>query len=181
MNQGDLNNEKPPQYGRDSELDSPNPVDDDKSENQSKGFSSDDVDVELPVAEIAAPELSPNNPYRDSESDQNPSPLRSQFVQPANVGAIQFSKELQNMSAQGGAVGSIILGLWSMICALITYYSFINAILAMVLGLYGLNSSKRSMALMGIIMGFIGLFMSLMEINELLGRFWEEQQSNQFE
>lgn len=91
---------------------------------------------------------------------------------------VDFDRELQNMSAIGGAVGGFVLGAWSIICSLITFFGFINAWLAIALGIYGLTSSRRGLAVIGIILGICGLFMSLMEFNQVVGEYFLNQQDD---
>jgi hypothetical protein len=89
---------------------------------------------------------------------------------------IDLDQELSNLSATGGAVGGFVLGLWSIVCSLITYFGFINAGLAILLGIYGLSSSRKRLAMVGILLGVCGLMMSLMEINEIVGDYLLNQQ-----
>ena len=77
----------------------------------------------------------------------------------------------QNLAALGGAVGAIILGIWSIGGALLTPYSCINALLGMMMGIWGLNSSRRKMAILGMILCLIGLVLSLSEFSTTLANF----------
>ena len=88
----------------------------------------------------------------------------------------QFENNLQNISALGGAVGGLVLGGWSIICSLITYYGFINAILAILLGIYGLSSNRKKMSVIGIVLGVCGLLLCLMEINQSLSNYFLDRQ-----
>lgn len=107
------------------------------------------------------------NPYQDRDS-YSPPPL-------------DLGSELKNLSATGGAVGSLVLGIWSIISALITFFAFINAGLAILLGLYGLGSGRKKLAMIGIALGIVGLFMSFMEISEWIGNSISEAEQAEFE
>lgn len=85
---------------------------------------------------------------------------------------VDVAVEFQNMSAIGGAVGAIVLGIWSIICSMITPFSAINGILALILGIWGLSSKHRRLAITGIVLGLTGLFLSLFEINETLSSWF---------
>ena len=90
--------------------------------------------------------------------------------------SMDFDRELQNLSAKGGAVGGLVLGVWSIISSLITFYGFINAALAILMGAYGLRSHHRGLAAIGIVLGICGLLLSMMEINQSISNYFLEQQ-----
>lgn len=116
------------------------------------------------MAELAAATASYGgtiNPYLDKKAYSTP---------PLDLG-----DELKNLSATGGAVGGLVLGTWSIISAMITFFAFINAGLAILLGLYGLSSPRKKLAVAGIVLGVIGLFMSFMEISEWVGGATNEE------
>jgi len=122
------------------------------------------------MAELATPNAASganHNPYRDRDAYAPP---------PLDLGS-----ELKNLSATGGAVGSFVLGIWSIISALITFFAFINAGLAILLGLYGLGSGRKKLAIAGIALGVVGLFMSFMEISEWVGNSISEAEQAEFE
>ncbi len=81
---------------------------------------------------------------------------------------VDVASEFQNMSAVGGAVGSLVLGIWSIIGAMLTPFSAINAFVALGLGLWGLNSRRSSLAMAGIVLALLGVFFSFLGINEQL-------------
>jgi len=62
-----------------------------------------------------------------------------------------------NLAARGGAIASIVLGAWSIVGAAITGYSFINALLGLVLGFWGMTSDVR-WPWLGLILSLVGLF-----------------------
>lgn len=132
------------------------------------------LDASEPVIGEVAEGIDNNNPYRDaSDFLRSPTKLAGAYKE---VSVPDLDQELQSMSAKGGAVGGFVLGVWSIICSLITYFGFINAAIAIVLGVYGLNSSRRGLAMLGILLGICGLFMSLMEINEVVSDYLVNQQ-----
>ena len=88
-----------------------------------------------------------------------------------------LNDDFKNLAATGGAVGGLILGIWSIICAMITVFAFINAGLAIALGCYGLGSSRKKMAAFGIVLGIAGLLMSFMEIGEWIGNSIQDAES----
>lgn len=62
-----------------------------------------------------------------------------------------------NLAARGGAIASVVLGAWSIIGASITGYSFINAVLGLMLGFWGMTSDVRWRQL-GLVLSLVGLF-----------------------
>ena len=68
---------------------------------------------------------------------------------------------LENVAAKGGAVGSLVLGAWSIIGSFITPFSFINAILGLMLGLWGMSSNQPRLAFIGLGLSTVGLLCCL--------------------
>lgn len=123
--------------------------------------------------DASAAESNENATIQDAESNvaaTQQTRLRQTFVQPAPI-----ANELKNISANGGAVGAIVLGTWSILCSLITPFSAINALLALLLGTYGLTSQKKKLAVVGMLLGIIGGAMSLIETNEILNDYFAEE------
>ena len=87
---------------------------------------------------------------------------------------------LDNIAANGGAVGAIVLGIWSFLGAFITNWSIINGILGVVLGLWGLTSRRRRMALIGILLCLISIFLSLIQVGELVKIYMNPVDENPF-
>jgi hypothetical protein len=75
---------------------------------------------------------------------------------------------LENMSANGGAIGSLVLGVWCVIGSFITNWSIINGLLGLLMGLWGLTSRKKRTAWIGIALCVLGILMSLIQVNELI-------------
>ncbi|MEQ1906422.1 MAG: hypothetical protein ABL888_19725 [Pirellulaceae bacterium] len=69
-----------------------------------------------------------------------------------------------NFAAVGGAVGSCVLGVWSILGSLFTPFSAINGLIGILLGLWGLRSPRYQLSLLGIILAVIGFFMSILRI-----------------
>lgn len=70
-------------------------------------------------------------------------------------------EDLDNVAAVGGAVSSLVLGIWSIIGSFITTLSVINAFLGLLLGVWGFSSSKRWMAKIGTLLCLVGIFFSV--------------------
>lgn len=69
-------------------------------------------------------------------------------------------EDMDNVAAVGGAVSALVLGIWSIFGSFITPLSFINAVLGLLLGSWGLSSRKRRMARVGIFLCMAGIFLS---------------------
>ncbi len=69
-----------------------------------------------------------------------------------------------NLAAVGGAVGSCVLGVWSILGSLFTPYSAINGIFGILLGLWGIQSPRFRLSILGTVLAVIGFFMSLLRI-----------------
>ena len=78
---------------------------------------------------------------------------------------------MENMSANGGAVGALVLGVWCLAGSLITNWSIINGLIGLLMGLWGLTSRKRKTALIGICLCLVGIFLSLVQANEIINTF----------
>ena len=89
------------------------------------------------------------------------------FTKPGDLPA-----SFQNLAAVGGAVGAVILGIWSIAGALITPYSGINALLGIMMGIWGLSSSKRKTAILGMVLCLIALILSLSEFSTTFANFF---------
>jgi hypothetical protein len=66
----------------------------------------------------------------------------------------------QRFAEIGGAVASVVLGAWSIAGAFLTPWSIINSLMAILLGFWGLTSPRRNWAVLGILLAFLGLFIS---------------------
>ncbi len=78
---------------------------------------------------------------------------------------------LDNLSANGGAVGALVLGIWSIIGVFITNWSIINGVLGLLLGLWGLTSGKRRMAWIGIAFCLVSIFLAMIQVSDLVDAY----------
>ncbi len=87
---------------------------------------------------------------------------------------------LENMSANGGAIGSLVLGIWCVIGSFITNWSIINGLIGLLMGFWGLTSRKQRMAWIGITLCVIGIFMSLVQVSELVNMYLKSVEEDAF-
>ena len=88
----------------------------------------------------------------------------------------QLPAGFENLSATGGAVGALVLGIWSILGSLLTPYAAINSILGIMLGFWGITSTrKKRLALIGIVLSGIGLAMSLFEVSRIISLFFADE------
>lgn len=71
---------------------------------------------------------------------------------------------LDNHTAVGGANAAIALGIWTLVGALLTQWSFINGLIGIGLGSWGLNSPKARRAGIGIALCLAGIFLCMVNI-----------------
>lgn len=62
-----------------------------------------------------------------------------------------------SVAANGGAVASITLGIWSILGAFFSSLSIINSLLGVCLGMWGLTSRKKKTAMFGILLCLMGI------------------------
>lgn len=144
-----------------------NPVNSQPGEGQqSKGQPSDignaansqPIQAELVQAELVEPTLAPTAEL---------------VMAPPNY---QLPAGFENLSATGGAVGALVLGIWSILGSLLTPYAAINSILGIMLGFWGITSTrKKRLALIGIVLSGIGLAMSLFEVSRIISLFFADE------
>ena len=77
----------------------------------------------------------------------------------------------QNLAAVGGAVGALLLGIWSIFGATISPYASINAMVGILMGCWGITSLRKKMAIIGIVLCLIGLGLSIWEINGVISNY----------
>ena len=85
-----------------------------------------------------------------------------------------LATNLQNLSANGGAVGALVLGIWCFMGSFITNWSIINGILGLLLGTWGLTSQRKKTAWIGIALCTIGILLCLAEFSELVNKWMYE-------
>ena len=130
----------------------------------------DDVNVSNRPPETAGPEITAvfesqkeTPPDEIITADLAVSRESAQFLAPPPV-----PRSLQNISANGGAVGAMVLGFWCLLGSLLTNWSLINGFLGLVLGLWGLSSQKKKTAWLGITLCVIGILMSTVQVSEMV-------------
>ena len=75
----------------------------------------------------------------------------------AQVTDHQLPPQFQNISAKGGAVAAIVLGCLAIFGAFLTQWSLFNALVGLLLGLWGLKSNLHRTSMIGICFCLIGL------------------------
>ena len=88
--------------------------------------------------------------------------------------------DLEGIAANGGSVGALVLGIWSILGSFLTYWSMINGILGLMLGVWGLASRKPRLAWIGILLSVVGCFMSMMEVGEIVSKYWNVETDPEF-
>ena len=71
---------------------------------------------------------------------------------------------LDNHTAVGGANAATALGIWTLVGALLTQWSFINGLIGLGLGIWGLKSPKARRAGIGIALCLAGIFLCLVNV-----------------
>ena len=90
----------------------------------------------------------------------------AELVSPPPLGSLPPAFE--NLAAIGGAVGSLVLGVWSILGSLLTPYAAINSGLGLILGAWGMTSKKKKLAMLGIVLSIAGFGLSLFEISRFI-------------
>ncbi len=83
-----------------------------------------------------------------------------------------IAANMDNMAANGGAIGALVLGIWVIAGSFITSWSLINGLLGLIMGFWGLTSRKQRIAWIGISLCLIGIFMCLIEVNHLANQYF---------
>ena len=81
---------------------------------------------------------------------------------------------MANLAAKGGAVGAIVLGVLSFIGSFITSYAILNSFLGVALGLWGLRSNHRRMAMIGMGLCLLSGFFCVLDISEWMQSLWSD-------
>lgn len=90
---------------------------------------------------------------------------------PKRVGSGEVRFDVNDsIAANGGSVAALVLGIWSIFGALFTSLSLINGMIGIVLGIWGLTSRKKSLAVFGIVLCFVGIMACMLNITYF---FWE--------
>ena len=83
----------------------------------------------------------------------------------------EMPASFQNLAAVGGAVGALLLGIWSIFAATISPYAGITAMVGILMGCWGITSLRKKMAIIGIVLCLIGLGLSVWEINGVISNY----------
>lgn len=94
--------------------------------------------------------------------------VESNRADPAIPARAVWPTPIDNHAATGGAVGSVALGVWSIIAAFITPWSMINAVLGSFLAIWGLQSPRTRTAITGLVICGIGGLLSVINLPLLL-------------
>jgi hypothetical protein len=139
--------------------------------------------IEAPIANTRDPdqESSPLEPEQANHSKtgeivQAPPVIYAvSSPQPARkiIPAPPVAAELEGIAANGGAVGAVVLGVWSILGSTLTSWSLINAVLGLAMGLWGLSSKRPRTAWIGIVLSVLGAFLSLAVVSEWVTGFWQ--------
>jgi hypothetical protein len=107
------------------------------------------------------------------DSDEHPAQAK-EGPDPGYISA--ESKMLDNIASKGGAVGGFVLGLLAVAGSFITSYSIINGVIGLLLGIWGLKSNHRRLAVIGIVLSMVGVILSSVQINDLI-QWWLQVQA----
>ena len=121
------------------------------------------------------------NPVADGQD--NFDTKNALLATPAGLGfsnAPPIASNMENMAANGGAVGALVLGIWVVLGSFITSWSLINGILGLVMGFWGLTSRKQRMAWVGIALCLVGIFMCLVEVNQVVNEYLNAVDETEF-
>lgn len=117
-------------------------------------------------------ELSTNN------SQLKKCPFCAELIQEAAIVCRHCGRTLTTTSAyvqpqkrdySGVAITSLAMGIFSCLAWLFPLCGLPISVLALILGIVGINSSKRNLAIAGIVMSAIGLILTI--INSLMGAY----------
>ncbi len=78
--------------------------------------------------------------------------------------------EMDNVAAVGGAVAALVLGAWSLLGAFVTPWSIINAVLGIVLGIWGISSRRRRLAWIGIMLCLASAIFCLVQYSGIINQ-----------
>ena len=110
------------------------------------------AEVAEPAEGVEAVEAIPVARYADSiEAAQE-----AKKIEPVSH---QLPPQFQNVAAKGGAVGALVLGCLAVFGAFVTQWSLFNAIIGVLLGMWGLSSNMSRTAVVGMILCVIGFML----------------------
>lgn len=100
----------------------------------------------------------------ESQQSQPPGPS---FGKPSTA-VPSIPANMDNIAANGGAVGAMVLGSWALVGSFITSWSVVNALLGLMLGLWGLSSRKRRWAVVGMVLCAVSVFFTVIQVSTLV-------------
>ena len=151
------------------------------SENDNSENENEAEDVARAELVSEAELVEPVDGQADPQSAADPQRV---VYSPAPIGAAAYSQmgsmidmpvALENIKAKGGAVGAVVLGLFAVVGSFLTGWSAINAAIGLCMGLWGLTSPKRTLALIGVALCVVGALLCIVDVSE----FWGSANSSQ--
>ena len=135
-------------------------ADDVLAEPSDASFLGEIVDAEVvPDAELVAgdlPDVVNAEAAQPSERSYLDAPPRA-YATPAGP----VDSKQRKLQTKGGAVAGVLLGTLSIAGAFLTGYSFINAVIGLVLSAWGWGSSANKLAKAGAVLSIIGMILSI--------------------
>ena len=95
------------------------------------------------------------SPFQRNPFEENAP--RKFAVQPESV----WMPGMEDYTARGGAVAAFAIGIVTILGGLITGFAFLNGVIGIGLGVWGLSSTKKKMAMIGIGLCILGMFITL--------------------
>lgn len=155
----------------------------DSGSDESEGPSDAEVIV-AQAADVAGDDKAGNRFFEDREATPDATPdampggagvaMAAVGKIPLKIAPPPLAKNLENLSANGGAVGALVLGIWCFLGSFITNWSIINGMLGLLLGAWGLTSRRKKTAWIGIALCTVGILLCLAEFSELINQWWYE-------
>lgn len=84
--------------------------------------------------------------------------------------------QLANLAAKGGSVGALVLGVLSFAGSFITSYAILNSFIGIAMGLWGLRSNHRRLALVGLALCLTSAFFCVLDISVWLQSLWPQEE-----
>lgn len=116
--------------------------------------------VIAPAASYQPPQGIPWPVHQGSPFQKNPFEMSAPKHFAPQVDSV-WMPGMEDYMARGGAVAAFVIGIVTILGGLITGFAFLNGILGIGLGIWGLNSTKKRMAIIGIGLCIIGMFVTL--------------------
>ena len=98
------------------------------------------------------------------------------FVEAVPVGDVELFRS--NQAANGGAINSLILGVLTISGAFLTPWSLLNGLLGLFMGVWGLTSTKKRMASLGLLLCTVGMVLCFFPVTESISQAIEAHYSD---